>query len=42
LNIPKRMDITPKQLEELLARAKKSLSKEDYEIIKGMADTISF
>ena len=39
---PKRIDITPKQLEELLARAKESLPKEDYEIIKGMADTISF
>ena len=39
---PKRIDITPKQLEELLARAKKLLPKEDYETIKGMADTISF
>jgi len=42
VNIPKRIDITQEQLEEVLARAKKLLSKEDYEIIKGMADTITF
>lgn len=42
MNIPKRIDITTEQLEEVLARAKKLLSKEDYEIIKGMADTITF
>jgi len=42
LNLPKRIDITEEQLEEVLARAKKLLTKEDYEIIKGMADTIKF
>jgi len=42
MNIPKRIDITEKQLEEVLARAKKLLSEEDFEIIKGMADTIVF
>lgn len=30
------------QLEEVLARAKRLLPEEDYEIIKGMADTITF
>jgi transposase len=42
MNLPKRIDITETQLEEVLARAKKLLPKEDYEIIKGMADTITF
>jgi len=42
LNLPKRIDITPKQLEKVLARAKRLLPQEDYEIIKGMADTIVF
>jgi len=42
LNIPKRIDLTPKQMDELLKRVRKSLRKDDYEIIKGMADTISF
>ena len=42
MNAPKRIDITQEQMEEILARAKESLPKEDYEIIKGMADIISF
>jgi len=42
LNIPKRIDITAKQLDEILLRAKELLPQEDYEIIKGMADTITF
>ena len=42
MNTPKRIDITEKQMDALLARAKRLLSEEDYEIIKGMADTIAF
>ena len=42
MNIPKRIDITPLELEEVLTRAKELLLPEDYEIIKGMADTIVF
>ena len=42
MNIPKRIDITEEELKALLARAKKLLPEEDYEIIKGMADTIVF
>lgn len=42
MNIPKRIDLTEKQMAALLARAKRLLSEEDYEIVKGMADTISF
>ena len=42
MNTPKRIDLTEKQMEALLSRAKRLLSEEDYEIIKGMADTISF
>ena len=42
MNIPKRIDLTEKQMAALLSRAKRLLSEEDYEIVKGMADTISF
>jgi len=42
MNIPKRIDITEEKLRQLLARAKELLPEEDYEIIKGMADTITF
>ena len=35
--MPKCINLTPKQLDELLARAKEFLQKEDYEIIKGMS-----
>ncbi|MBM3709057.1 MAG: transposase [Actinobacteria bacterium] len=42
MNIPKRIDITEKQLDEVLTRAKKLLTPEDWQIIKGMADTITF
>ena len=42
MNLPKRIDITAKQLDAILARAKRLLQKEDYEVIKAMADTITF
>lgn len=42
MNLPKRIDITPKQLDAILARAKRLLPPDDYEIIRGMADTIVF
>lgn len=42
MNLPKRIDITQAQLDAVLARAKRLLPPEDYEIIKGMADTIVF
>jgi transposase len=42
VNEPKRIDLTEKQMAALLSRAKRLLSEEDYEIIKGMADTITF
>ena len=42
MNLPRRLDITQKQLDAILARAKRLLPQEDYEIIKGMADTIIF
>ncbi|MHB8276848.1 MAG: IS66 family transposase [Candidatus Humimicrobiaceae bacterium] len=42
MNVPKRIDITQKQMDAILARAKRLLPEEDYEIIKSMADTITF
>ena len=42
MKTPKRIDLTQKQMNALLLRAKRLLSKEDYEIVKAMADTISF
>ena len=40
---PKRIDLTPEQLDALLKRVEAgSLKDGDYEIIKGMADTLSF
>ena len=42
MNAPKRIDITQKQMDAILARAERLLPKEDFEIIKGMADTIAF
>lgn len=42
MKIPKRINITQKQLDAILARAERLLPKEDYEVIKGMADTITF
>ena len=42
MNAPKRIDITEKQMNAVLARAKRLLPEDDYEIIKGMADTIAF
>jgi len=40
---PKRIDLTPEQLDALLKRVETgTLQDGDYEIIKGMADTLSF
>ncbi len=40
---PKRIDLTPEQLDALLKRVEAgSLQDGDYEVIKGMADTLSF
>ncbi len=40
--MPERLDITPEQLEALMERAKSSMSEADYEVIKGLAETITF
>jgi len=43
MNTPKRIDLTPEQLDALLKRVEASaLQDGDYEIIKGMAETLSF
>lgn len=43
MNTPKRIDISTKQLDELLKRVEAgTLQDGDYEIIKGMAETLSF
>jgi transposase len=43
MNTPKRIDLTPAQLDALLKRVEAgSLQDGDYEIIKGMAETLSF
>jgi hypothetical protein len=42
MNMPERIDINPEQLAALLKRAKDGLENKDYEIIKAMADTLSF
>ena len=40
---PKRIDLTPQQLNALLKRVEAgTLQDGDYEIIKGMAETLSF
>jgi len=39
-NKPKRIDLTPEELKTLLKRVKTVVSKEDYEKIKAMAETI--
>ena len=41
MKTPKRIDLTEKQMNALLARAKRLLPEEDYEIVKAMADTIA-
>ena len=42
MNMPKRIDLTPKQLDALLKRVEAgNLHDGDYEIIKGMAETLS-
>ena len=43
MNTPKRIDLTPDQLDALLKRVEAgTLHDGDYEIIKGMAETLSF
>ncbi len=43
MNTPKRIDLTPEQLDALLKRVETgTLQDGDYEIIKGMAETLSF
>ena len=42
MKTPKKINLTDKQMAALLSRAKRLLPKEDYEIIKSMADTIAF
>jgi hypothetical protein len=43
MNAPKRIDITPEQLDALLQRVKDNrLLDNDYEIIKAMAETVSY
>jgi transposase len=39
---PKRIDITPAQLEALLKRAEAALDQGDFELIKAMAETIAY
>jgi len=41
LKTPKRIDLSQKQMNALLSRAKRLLPKQDYEIVKAMADTIT-
>jgi transposase len=42
MNTPKRIDLTPQQLDALLKRVEAgTLQDGDYEIIKGMAETLS-
>jgi transposase len=42
MNLPKRIDLTPEQLDALLKRVESgTLQNGDYEIIKGMAETLS-
>ena len=41
MKTPKRIDLTEKQMNALLGRAKRLLPEEDYEIVKSMADTIT-
>ena len=42
MNMPKRVDITPEQMEGLLERAQASMSEKDFEVIKGLAETIMY
>ena len=43
MSSPKRIDLTPEQLDALLKRVEAgTLQDGDYEIIKGMAETLSF
>jgi len=43
MNTPKRIDLTPEQLDALLKRVQAgTLQDDDYETIKGMAETLSF
>ena len=40
--MPERIDITPEQLEALLQRAKRLMPEADYQVIKALAETITF
>ena len=40
--MPERIDITPEQLEALLQRAKSLMPEADYQVIKALAETITF
>ena len=43
MNMPDRIDISPKELDALLERVKAgNLDENDYEIIKALADTVSY
>lgn len=43
MNMPNRIDLTPEELDALLQRVKDGCLKDnDYEIIKAMADTVSY
>lgn len=39
---PKQIDVTPQELSALLKRAEAALDQGDYELIKGMAETIAY
>ena len=41
MKTPRRIDLSQKQMNALLSRAKRLLPKQDYEIVKAMADTIT-
>jgi hypothetical protein len=42
MKMPEQIDISPEELAELLKRAESRMKKEDYEVIKGMAETLTF
>ena len=43
MKTPKRIDLDPEKMNEFLQRVKnRKLTNEDYDIIEGMADTITF
>lgn len=42
MKVPERIDLTPEDLVALLACLERVLEKEDFEIVKTMAETIVF